>query len=69
MTNNEIKTVEKIRGQYEDREETKVEKLKALDRKVKKTPRVFSYTYGALSSLVLGTLTGLEPNCLGTINP
>ena len=69
MTNNEIKAVEKIRGQYEAHETTKVEKLKALDKKVKKTPRVFSYTYGALASLVLDTLTGLEPNCLGTINP
>lgn len=66
MTNNEIKTVEKIRGQYEDREETKVEKLKALDRKVKKTPRVFSYTYGALASLVLGTGMCLAMGVIGS---
>lgn len=43
MTNNEIKSVEKIKGQYTEHEVTNVEKLKELDKKVKRGPRVFSY--------------------------
>ena len=66
MTNNEIKAVEKIRGQYLEHETTKVEKLKELDKNVKKTPRVFSYTYGAIASLVLGTGMCLAMGVIGS---
>ncbi len=66
MTNNEIKAVEKIKGQYTAHEVTKVEKLKALDKKVKKKPSVFSYTYGTLASLVLGTGMCLAMGVIGS---
>lgn len=66
MTNKEIKAVEKIRGQYQAHETTNVEKLKELDKKVKKTPRVFSYTYGAIASLVLGTGMCLAMGVIGS---
>lgn len=66
MTNKEIKAVAKIKGQYVDHETTKVEKLKELDKRVKKTPRVFSYTYGAIASLVLGTGMCLAMGVIGS---
>ena len=66
MTNNEIKVVEKIRGQYENRQATDVEKLKELDKRVKRKPSIFSYTYGAMASLVLGTGMCLAMGVIGS---
>ncbi len=54
MSNNEIKTVEKIRSQYEERKMTKLDELKALDRKIKRPAVVFAYLFGSIGSLVLG---------------
>lgn len=69
MTNNEIKSVEKIKGQYTEHEVTNVEKLKELDKKVKRGPRVFSYIFGSLSSLVLGTGMCLAMGVIGSGTP
>ena len=51
---NEQRTVEKIRAQYEAKEITEIDKLKQLDREVKRPVKVFSYTFGTVGSLVLG---------------
>lgn len=51
----EIKTIEKIRASYTQKESSKVEKLKKLDKKVKRPAIIFAYVFGTLSSLVLGT--------------
>lgn len=55
MENNK-KIVEKIKSSYEAKsnEQTKLEELKSLDKKVKMPTKIFAYTYGAVGSLVLG---------------
>ena len=57
MTRNELKAIEKIKAQYasKGKEETKLDKLKQLDRQVKKPAQVFSYALGTVGALVLGT--------------
>lgn len=69
MSNNEIKLVEKIKCQYTEHEVTKTEQLKALDKRVKRGSTVFSYTFGALSSLVLGTGMCLAMGVIGSGTP
>ena len=51
----EMKTIEKIRASYGEKQSTKFDELKALDRRVKRPAKIFAYTFGAVSSLVLGT--------------
>ena len=53
--NNQIKIIEKIRADYEERQPTKLDQLKALDKRVKRPADVFAYTYGSVAALVLGT--------------
>ncbi len=55
MSNNEIKAVEKIRSHYEERKMTKLDELKALDRKTRRPAEVFAYLFGSVGSLVLGS--------------
>ncbi len=57
MTRNELKSIEGIKEQYTGigREETKLDKLKELDRRVKRPAQIFSYTLGTIGALVLGT--------------
>ena len=66
MTNEE-RTVEKIRAQYEPKEVTEVDKLKELDKQVKRPVKVFSYTYGTVGSLVLGTGMCLAMGVIGSM--
>lgn len=54
MNQNEINAINKIRNEYEERKATKLDELKALNKKVFKPARVFAYIFGSLSSLVLG---------------
>lgn len=65
MNELEIVTVEKIRSKYQVAEKTKIDELKALDKKVKKAPTVFSYVFGSISSLVLGTGMCLAMKVIG----
>ncbi|MBQ7408304.1 MAG: dihydropteridine reductase [Clostridia bacterium] len=51
----EIKTIERIRASYSQKEITKLDELKMLDKKVKRPAQIFAYVYGSLLSLVLGT--------------
>ena len=58
MTNQEEREiVERIRSSYEiqPRTPSKLDELKALDKKVKTPAVTFAYTYGTAGSLVLGT--------------
>lgn len=48
-------TVEKIRSEYTEREPSKVEELKALDASVKRPIKVFSYIFGSVGALVMGS--------------
>lgn len=49
--------VRKIRAQYAGatKEQTEVEKLRELDKQVKRPVRAFSYALGTASALILGT--------------
>lgn len=56
--------VQKIRTQYTDKENTQLDELKALDKKVKKPVNVFAYTFGTIGSLVLGSGMSLAMNVI-----
>lgn len=58
--------VNSIREQYEERGTTKIDELRALDRKVKLPPAVFAYTFGILGALLLGTGMCLTMQVIGT---
>lgn len=55
MNNVNQSVVEKIRNDYTQKQISKLDELKALDKKVKRPATVFGYVYGSVSSLVLGT--------------
>ena len=61
----ETKTIERIRANYTEKEITKLDELKALDKKVKRPAQIFAYVYGSLSSLVLGTGMCLAMKVIG----
>lgn len=65
MENKDLKRVEKIRMQYQGEEVTKIDELKALDKKVKKPARVFAYIFGTIGSLILGTGMCLAMKIIG----
>ena len=56
--------VQKIRTQYTDKENTQLDELKALDKKVKKPANVFAYTFGTIGALVLGSGMSLAMNVI-----
>ena len=59
--------VEKIRSQYTQTQHSDLDTLKALDAKVKKPVRVFGYTYGSLSAIVMGAGMSLVMTDIGAI--
>ena len=65
MTKNEIKEINKIKGAYEPQEETKLEKLKRLNARVKRPARIFAYVLGIIGALILGTGMCLAMNVIG----
>ena len=64
MNNNTI--AKEIRDQYVQREETKLDQLRALDSKVKKPALILAYVLGTVASLILGTGMCLAMEVLGT---
>lgn len=56
--------VQKIRTQYTEKENTQLDSLKALDKKVKKPANVFAYTFGTIGALVLGSGMSLAMNVI-----
>lgn len=51
---NEKEYANQIKNQYTEHTDTDVEKLIALDKKVKLPANIFAYTFGTIGSLVLG---------------
>ena len=51
---NEKKYVEKIRDKYLDKEESKIDKLRNLDKKTRHGAKIFSYIFGSIGTLILG---------------
>ena len=59
--------VQKIRTQYTERENTQLDALKALDKKVKKTANVFAVVFGSISAVVMGSGMSLVMTDIGSI--
>lgn len=47
--------VQKIRTQYTEKEYTQLDALKALDRKVKRPATAFSYVFGSIGAIIMGS--------------
>ena len=47
--------VQKIRTQYTEKEHTDLDKLKELDKKVKRPANVFAYIFGSISATLMGS--------------
>lgn len=47
--------VRKIRTQYTEKEHSALDKLKALDTKVKRPASIFAYVFGSISALIMGS--------------
>ena len=58
---------QKIRTQYMEKEEksTDLDKLKALDSKVKRPANIFGYTFGSISALIMGSGMSLVMTDIG----
>lgn len=54
MNNSEKKYVEKVMESYKEKEITKIDELKQLDKKVKKPVTIFAYVYGSIAALIFG---------------
>ncbi len=67
MTVEQTNEVKKIQGQYFPKERTKLDELKALDRKVKLPAEVFAYSFGSVGALVLGTGMCLAMKVIGNM--
>jgi len=62
----ETNAIKRIRASYTEKEITKFDELKNLDKKVKRPAQIFAYVYGSLSSLVLGTGMSLAMKVIGS---
>ena len=67
MNNQEMKQIEKIRAAYAPAEKTKLDTLKALNKKVSRPAKIFAYIFGSLSSLVLGLGMCLAMKVIGDL--
>jgi len=67
MNNSEIRAVEHIRKRYVAHETTKLDELKALNKKVRRPATVFAYIFGVLGALVLGTGMCLAMKIIGDL--
>lgn len=57
--------VQKIRTQYTEREHTQLDKLRALDARVKRPAAVFSYIFGSISAIIMGSGMSLVMTDIG----
>ena len=57
--------VQKIRTQYTEKEHTRLDELKALDRKVKKPAAVFAYVFGTIGAIIMGSGMSLVMTDIG----
>lgn len=69
MERNEIKEIEAIRNAYTGKEKTKLDELRCLDRKVKLPAEIFAYSFGIISSLVLGLGMCLAMGVIADMSP
>ncbi len=57
--------VQKIKNQYTQKQQTKIDQLKKLDKKVKKPAHIFAYVFGCVGALVLGSGMCLAMKVIG----
>ncbi|MBQ8845096.1 MAG: dihydropteridine reductase [Clostridia bacterium] len=62
-----LEEVNKIKSHYAEKQETKFEKLKRLDRQVKKPAKIFAYIFGIIGTLIFGTGMCLAMKVIGNI--
>lgn len=67
MNYNQEKTVEKIRNQYTEKQYTKIDALRDLDKKIKRPANVFAYIFGSVSAIVMGCGMSLIMTDIGSI--
>ena len=60
---------EQIANEYAPKQTSKVKALKKLDAQAKTPANIFTYTFGVVSSLVLGTGMCLSMGVIGTGSP
>ena len=66
MTNREETLIKGIRARYEAKETTKLDELKALDKRVNTPAHVFAYVFGTVGALILGVGMCLAMQVIGT---
>ena len=59
--------VQKIRTQYTEKENTNLDQLKALDKKVKRPANVFAYIFGSIGAIIMGSGMSLVMTDIGKI--
>ncbi len=69
MTDIDFESVRRIRESYSDAPETKLDALRALDKRVKRPAKIFAYIFGAVGSIVLGIGMCLAMNIIGNMMP
>ncbi|MGN0327397.1 MAG: hypothetical protein ACI4D4_00315 [Lachnospira sp.] len=58
--------VQRIRTQYTEKEHTSLDELKNLDAKVKRPANVFSYIFGSIGAIVMGSGMSLVMTDIGS---
>ena len=58
--------VQRIRTQYTEKEHTELDELKKLDLKVKRPANVFSYVFGTIGAIIMGSGMSLVMTDIGT---
>lgn len=59
--------VNEIRDQYSEKETTKIDELRRLDKKVKRPAKIFAYIFGVVGALVLGAGMCLSMRVIGDL--
>ena len=59
--------VQKIRTQYTEKNNTRLDELKKLDAKVKRPANVFGYTVGSISAIIMGSGMSLVMTDIGEV--
>ena len=57
--------VQKIRTQYTEKSNTRLDELKRLDARVKRPANVFGYTFGTISAIIMGSGMSLVMTDIG----
>jgi len=59
------KEAQKIRSQYTEKDDTRLDELRKLDAQVKRPANVFGYTFGSISAIVMGSGMSLVMTDIG----